>query len=257
MKIIFLGTTQFSKTLLLHLLENDFYISAIFTIQSEFTIRKNEKVKNYNYADLSIIADKYKIPLYQVDNEDNKLSSYQEIIANIKPDIFLVLGWYYMIPEKIRKMAKYGACGIHASLLPKYAGWAPLVWAMIEGESKTGVTFFQMDNSVDGGDIIAQKEFSIYFNDSIKEVYEKATESSKEILIETLPQLEEIVFQKQDKSKIQIYPKRAPEDGEIDLNKPAIELYNFIRAQSSPYPGAFIKTVDNKKIIIEKARIEE
>ena len=255
MKIVFLGASQFSESLLLHLLQNNFEISAIFTIEQHFTIRKNEPVKNYNHADLSAIAHQYDIPLYYVDNHDNKLSAYEQTIQQMQPDILLALGWYYLIPEKIRQIAQYGACGIHASLLPKYAGWAPLVWAMIEGETQTGVTFFRMDSSIDGGDIIAQRAFPIDLNDSIKEVYAKATASSKEILSDTLLRMEYIVPQKQDPSKTEFYPKRSPKDGELDLSASSTDLYNFIRAQSAPYPGAFIRTSDGKKLIIEKCRI--
>lgn len=254
MKIVFLGCTKFSEELLQALVIHNFGISAIFTIPQEFTVRGNEKVKNSNYGNLKSISEKENIPLYYVD-ENKKLGEYEDIIKEVNPDIILVLGWYYIVPKKIREIPKYGACGIHASLLPKYAGWAPLVWAMINGEKKTGVTFFQFDDSVDGGNIIAQEQFEIEYEDTIKEVYEKATKKSAEILVNTLPILSDIQFIEQDKSKLEIWDKRTPEDGELDLSKSSEELYNFIRAQSSPYPGAFIKTTDGKKMIIEKVRI--
>lgn len=135
MKIVFLGCTKFSEELLNSLIDNNINISAIFTIPQEFTIRNNEKVINRNYVDMSSISKSNNIPLYFVD-ENNKLSSYENIIRDINPDIILVLGWYYIVPKVIREIPKYGACGIHASLLPKYAGWAPLVWAIINGEKK-------------------------------------------------------------------------------------------------------------------------
>jgi methionyl-tRNA formyltransferase len=185
-----------------------------------------------------------------------KIRGYKGIIAALNLDLILVLGWYYMIPKEIRKLARLGAWGIHASLLPKYAGGAPLNWAIINGEKETGVTLFRMEDGVDDGDIIAQKSFPIYLEDTINEVYQRATSASKEILRDILQDINDITYIPQDKSKIEIYPQRKPEDGEIDLTKSAIEIYNFIRAQSNPYPGAFIRTFDGKKIIIEKARIE-
>lgn len=256
MKIVFLGSTKFSEELLNALIKYHFEIAAIFTIPQEFTVRGNEKVVNNNFADLTTTAQQQNIPLYYVD-ENNKLGNYENIIKEINPDIILVLGWYYIVPKTIRDIPKYGACGIHASLLPKYAGWAPLVWAIINGEKETGVTFFQFDDSVDGGDILAQKSFEIEYYDTIKEVYDKATNKSIEILVSTLPQIENIQFKHQDKSKLEIWEKRTPSDGEIDFSKSSLEIYNFIRAQSNPYPGAFFKTVDGKKLIIEKARIED
>ena len=257
MKIIFLGTTKFSEAMLLHLLGKDISIDMLFTMPQEFGISYSEsKVKNYNYSDLKKVAEEKNIPCYSIEKAENKITDYFDEIKKLSPDVILVMGWYYMVPKKIRNLAKYGAWGIHASLLPDYAGGAPLVWAIIEGQEKTGVTLFRLEDGVDDGDIIAQKEFTIAQNETISELYDKATESSKEILLHALMDIEHIEFKKQDKSKIKVYPQRKPADGEIDLSWPAKKIYDFIRAQSSPYPGAFIKTSDNKKIVIEKARIE-
>ena len=258
MNIVFLGCTKFSKDILISLLEKNINISALFTIPEEFDISYSDrKVKNYNYVDFSEISREYDIPLFYVNSSENKISNYKKVIEDIQPDVILVMGWYYMVPKTIRDIAKYGTWGIHASLLPKYAGGAPLVWAMINGEEKTGVTLFKLEDGVDDGDIIAQSEVKIEFNDTIKEVYDKVTTVSKEILYNSLLNIDTIDFIKQDKSKIEVFPQRSPNDGEIDFNKTGLEIYNFIRAQSPPYPGAFFKTIDGKKIIIEKARIED
>lgn len=254
----FLGATNYSKELLLFLINKSFIPKAIFSIPEEFNISYSEKkVKNTNYANLKDIANKYNIPYYEIGSvEGKKIKSYEQIIKKLNLDLILVLGWYYMVPKSTRNLTKYGAWGIHASLLPKYAGGAPLNWAIINGEKETGVTLFRMEDGVDDGDIIAQKSFSIEQKDTIKEVYAKATMTSKEILKEVLKDIGNVKFIPQDKSNIKIFPQRKPEDGEIDLTQASNEIYNFIRAQSSPYPGAYIKTVDGKKLIIEKARVE-
>ncbi|MES2590525.1 MAG: methionyl-tRNA formyltransferase [Bacteroidota bacterium] len=260
MKLIFLGATQFSNEILSELLKNKFTVSAVFTIPKEFSISySQEKVKNYNYSDLESVCKEKNIPCHHIESSENgkKISDYSDIIYEIKPDIILVMGWYYMIPKKIRELARFGTWGIHASLLPDYAGGAPLVWAIINGEKETGVSLFRLEDGVDDGDIIAQEKFSIEEVDSIREVYEKATIASKRILIRTLKNINKVEFLSQDKSKLKIYPQRKPDDGELDLTMPAKQLYDFIRAQSPPYPGAFIRTVDGKKIIIEKARIQD
>ena len=254
----FFGATNYSKELLLFLLEKDLVPKVIFSIPQEFNISySNEKVKNTNYAELKSISNKYNILYYEIDSVNGKRTKdYETIIKELNLDLILVLGWYYMIPKSIRELAKYGAWGIHASLLPKYAGGAPLNWAIINGEKETGVTLFRMDDGVDDGDIIAQKSFSIMYEDTIKEVYDKATISSKEILLDVFKDIDNIRFIPQDKNKIEVFPQRNPSDGEIDLTKTSEDIYNFIRAQSSPYPGAFIRTVDGKKLIIEKVRVE-
>lgn len=257
MKIVFLGCTKFSEYLLKSLLSNHFDVVAVFTIPRHFTVGSaSEQLTNVNYVDLEGLTKAHNIPIYYVDQKNN-LSSCVDLLREIQPDIILVLGWYYLVPKVIREIPKYGVCGIHASLLPKYAGWSPLTWAIIHGEKESGVTFFQFDDSVDGGDIIAQRNFLITQEDNIESVYEKAMLASSEILKNALPIIDKITFVKQDKSKLEVYGRRTPEDGEIDFSQPAQAIYDFVRAQSSPYPGAFFKTVDGKKIIIEKARIEE
>ena len=254
----FLGSTNYSKEMLLFLIENGFIPSVIFYIPEKFKIKiqgvEEEKI-NSNYADLTQIAKKYNIPYYEVNSVNSKrLKDYEEIIRKLNLDLLLVLGWYYMIPKETRDLAKYGAWGIHASLLPKYAGGAPLVWAIINGEGKTGVTLFKMDDGIDNGDIIAQKSFNIDFKDTIKDVYDKATIVSKQILLEILKNIDNIKFKKQDKTKIEIYPQRNPNDGLIDWNKAALEIYNFIRAQTIPYPCAF-SYINGKKLKIINANV--
>lgn len=257
-KIIFFGATNFSREILLDLLSQNFCISSIFSIPSEFNISySKKKVKNYNFSSLREIAENADIPYYEVDSvEGKRIEDYQYVFQKEKPDVILVMGWYYMVPRVIRDSAKYGAWGIHASLLPKYAGGAPLVWAMINGEKQTGVTLFKLDSGVDDGDIISQASIDIKFDDTVKEVYENATKESKQILADALANIQSIEFRPQNKLEIEVYPQRNPDDGEIDLTMPALSIYNFVRAQSSPYPGAFIRSADGKKIIIEKVRIE-
>lgn len=256
LKFAFLGSTKYSEALLFELINKGFIPSIIFAIPKEFSISySSEKVVNYNYANLESIAKENGIEYYEISEASKtEMQKYSSRIQKL--DLLLVLGWYYMIPKSIRELTKHGAWGIHASLLPSYSGGAPLNWAIINGENSTGVTLFRFEDGVDNGDIIAQKEFSIEYEDTIKDVYKKATQASKEILISTLNDIQNVTFKKQDEEQRTIFPQRKPEDGEIDLDKTANEIYNFIRAQSSPYPGAFIKTVDGKKIVIEKARVE-
>jgi methionyl-tRNA formyltransferase len=260
MKVVFLGCTKYSEKLLREIKKiNNIELKAVFTIPEYFNISySKEPVKNTNYSDLSALASKWGIANYEVNSkEGQKITDYKSIIKEIQPDVILVLGWYYMVPKTIRDLAKNGAWGIHASLLPNYAGGAPLVWAMIEGERETGVSLFRLSDGVDDGDIIEQRVISIEYNDTIKEVYQKATNSSIGILKQVLGKNEEIKFIEQDKSKIEVYPQRSPRDGEIDLNWTSDKIFNFIRAQSDPYPGAFIRNSKGDKIILEKVRIEE
>jgi methionyl-tRNA formyltransferase len=260
MRVIFFGCTKYSEELLNHMLNlSNIKIEAIFSIPEHFKISySDDTVLNTNFSDLSLIAKEKKIDFYWVNSEDGKRTQdYYQVIEKINPDIILVLGWYYMVPKQIRNLAKYGAWGIHASLLPKYAGGAPLVWAMIEGQDKTGVSLFKLDDGVDDGDLIEQESFRIEPNDTIKEVYEKATIASKNILKRVFDDVTyKLNFKVQEKSQIQIYPQRSPKDGEIDWNWDNERIKNFIKAQTKPYPGAWTK-IGNKKIIIWSADIIE
>ena len=138
-----------------------------------------------------------------------------EAVAEWKPDMFLVAGCYHMVPKRWRELAP--AYGMHASLLPDYSGGAPLVWAMINGETKTGISLFQMDDGVDFGPIAGQKEEPIYPGDTIATLYDRIEERGVELLRNKLPQLAngtlKLKLQLQNETKRRIMPQRSPKDG--------------------------------------------
>lgn len=256
-RIIFLGSTKFSEKILVHLIQNDMDVCAIFSIPEYFKISySKDYVLNSNYSDLSRYSCDLDIPFYEVHSEEGKrLQDYEGEINDLKPDVILVAGWYYMVPRIIREIPTEGVWGLHASLLPDYAGGAPLVWAMINGEEFTGTTLFKMDSGVDDGDIIDQEKFFIDEDDTIKTLLSKALISSKNIIIKALKS-SIINYKPQNKSMLKIYPQRSPEDGEIDWSWDKKRIENFVRAQTKPYPGAWTK-IGNKKIILWDISIEE
>jgi len=253
----FFGSTNFSKDLLIFLIKKKLKPVAIFSIPENFKISySSRKVKNFNYYNLKKIADKFKIPYYEVQSTKEKKTKYLKILKELNPDVMLFLGWYFMVPQSIRRLSKYGAWGIHASLLPKYAGGAPLVWALINGEKKSGATLFKMKDGVDDGDTISQKSFVINFKDNINDIYKKATIVSKKILELSLKNFKNLKYTKQDKKKLKIYPQRSPKDGRINWLSEAIDIYNFVRAQTKPYPCAFSKIKNtNLKIKVISCKI--
>lgn len=258
MRIAFFGCTAFSERILKALLQCSTHdLVAIFSIPREFSISYSQTpVVNSNYANLKVYATNLKIPFYEVNSvKGQKTSDYEHLLKALNLDVILVMGWYFMVPESTRNLARNGAWGIHASLLPNYAGGAPLVWAMIEGESKTGVTLFMLSDGVDDGDIIEQVEISIEENETIKDVYEKATIASEEIIKRVFGDSSYVLKPKpQDKSKIKIYPQRSPDDGKIDWDWEEAKIDRFIRAQTKPYPGAWT-IIGDKKVTIWEADI--
>jgi methionyl-tRNA formyltransferase len=226
-------------------------VVAVYTMPREFKISyANEPVKAVTHKSFEEIANRYNIPLITV---TGKMKDYTESIKNFNPDFILVIGWYFMIPKEIRDIPKLGCAGMHASLLPKYRGGAPINWAIINGESRSGISFFYFEEGVDTGDIIGQKEYQITLRDTCQTVYDKAVRAAGELIKEYIPLIRDGQAPKikQDQSKATIFPQRKPEDGEIDWNKSAFEIYNWIRAQTQPYPGAFTYRKGEKLLIWE------
>jgi methionyl-tRNA formyltransferase len=195
-------------------------------------------VTNVLYADIAGYAATHGLPVEILKIRMNE-PGLLETVQTWKPDVFLVAGWYHMIPNRWRAVAP--AYGLHASLLPDYSGGAPLVWAMINGEAKAGITLFQMDSGVDSGLIAGQAEEIIHPNDTIATLYSRIEERGLDLLRDFLPRLADGTFTltPQDESKRRIFPQRSPEDGHIDWSQDARAIDRFIRAQTKPYPGAF------------------
>ncbi len=162
------------------------------------------------------------------------------------PDAFIVVGWYHMVPRKWRELAP--CYGMHASLLPDYSGGAPLVWAMINGEKRTGITLFQFADGVDNGPIVGQCETEIFVDDNIASLYDRIEDLGLDLMSTYCPKLANGTanFLPQDEKKRRIFPQRCPDDGKVDWSRSAREVHDFIRAQTKPYPGAFSYLGDTK-----------
>jgi methionyl-tRNA formyltransferase len=173
-------------------------------------------------------------------------------ISKLKPDIIFSFYYRKMIASKILKTPKLGAFNLHGSLLPAYRGRCPVNWVIINGEKQTGVTLHYMIDKPDAGDIVGQKAVTIDLADTAKTLYDKLCKAAKELLDELLPLIKsgQIPRQKQDLQAGSYYGGRRPEDGRIDWNKSATEIYNLIRGVTRPYPGAFALTENKEKVII-------
>jgi methionyl-tRNA formyltransferase len=202
--------------------------------------------------EIKAFAEQKKKKLYILE----KQSGLKDIIEKEKPDLCIVVGWYWKISPEILSSVPNGFIGLHASLLPKYRGFAPLVWAIINGEKRTGISLFYLEDGIDTGDIIGQKQFTISQTDSIRTVLEKSEIYCDKLLKENyLKILSGNASKKsQTQSDATYCSERKPEDGLINWTDSNKNIYNFIRAQSEPYPGAFTY-IDSKKIRIWKANI--
>jgi methionyl-tRNA formyltransferase len=258
MRIVFFGATELGFRCCQQLFEAGEEVVGIFTIPQEFRISYSPApVRNVTFRSFEELAGEHHVPLVHVTTKMSD-EQYVERLRGWRPDFGIVIGWYYMIPRVVRELFPRGVTGIHASLLPKYRGGAPLVWAIINGEDKAGVTLFYFDGGVDTGDVIAQQEFPITRDDTIRTVYEKATEASLAVLRDYVPLIRRGAAPRspQDHSAATQFPQRKPEDGLIDWDKSAEEIRNFIRAQTKPYPGAFT-FLNGKKVVIWDADVSD
>lgn len=245
MNLVFIGASKFGLRCLSSCIEMpELNVTGIVTSPQSFAISyRPSGVTNVLHADLVRLAGIHSIPVRMLELTMNEPGLF-ETVSKWKPDAFLVAGWYHMIPKRWRQLAP--AYGLHASLLPDYCGGAPLVWAMINGEPKTGITLFQMDDGVDSGPIAGQQEEPILPNDTIATLYARIEERGLALLRGALPLLanNSLKLHKQDESRRRIVTQRSPEDGLIDWSQNAESVDRFIRAQTKPYPGAFTTLAD-------------
>lgn len=178
-------------------------------------------------------------------------------IRSLQPDVLLVVGWTQLLKPELLSVPRIASLGFHASLLPKYRGRAPVNWAIIHGEQQTGNTMIVLEPGADEGDIVAQRTIEISEDDDCATIYEKVSLTECDMLREVLPLIREgrMPRRKQDSSEATVMPKRRPEDGLIDWSWSSRRLYNWIRALTSPYPGAF-SCLSGRKIIIWKSKME-
>jgi methionyl-tRNA formyltransferase len=165
-----------------------------------------------------------------------------EMIKKSGLDFVLIFGWRTLADTSVNEYLKLGMIAAHHSLLPLYRGFAPMHWAMINGESETGVTLFLInDGEVDSGKIIRQKKIPILFEDYAWDLYEKLTQCTIEICLDFFKVYDtgKITLTEQDESKVTYCCKRTPGDGRINWSMNSADVYNFIRALAYPFTGAF------------------
>jgi methionyl-tRNA formyltransferase len=219
-------------------------VCAVFTRPDDGTNEHIFSVKKYTGSN--------NIPVFQPTKKD--LYGYTKLIHNICPDLIVVCGYKYIIPKEIYSIAKGGSINIHPSMLPLYRGQHVINWAIINGESETGVTLHFLEETLDSGGIIAQKSVPIYFEDNVKDVHDRIYNEACVLLNNVIAEYKlgkPLVGKKQDSSIATFYKPRKPEDGRINWNQSSLSIYNFIRALSKPWPGAFTYFKKSKIIIWE------
>jgi methionyl-tRNA formyltransferase len=251
-KIVMCACAEVGAEMVDYLYSQGIIIDYIVTISQEQALKN----KVSGFFDFNVIHKKYDIPIYFVDKYSLKSDNDQSFFDTHKFDLLIFGGWQRLIPDVIIKTLKYGGIGIHGSseLLPYGRGRSPINWSIIEGKKRFIIHTFLINPGVDDGDIYDYEMFEINDWDSCKTIYYKYSIVSKRLLTKNIKD----IFEAKLKSLPQVgestyFPKRTPEDGEIDWSKTVFEIYNFIRAITHPYPGAF-SYIQGVKIFIWEAQ---
>jgi len=249
MKIVFMGTPDFAVPSLEVLAKSNHEIVAVVTGED----KKRGRGQKFHSTPVKQTALKYDIPVLQPSSMRDETFIHQ--LQQLEPDIFVVVA-FKILPKKVINIPKYGSVNLHSSLLPKYRGAAPINWALINGDSETGITIFQIEPKVDTGDMLLQKKIPIADTDTCLEVHDKLAVLGSESLLEALKNLAAGKVEKipQNDDLATQAPKIYPEMGQIDWHKSAREIKNQIHGLS-PFPGAYSNFAD-QRIKILRAQID-
>ena len=231
LKIVFMGTPIFSVPILKSLIDN-YKVKAVVT-QPDKPAERNFKIVK---PPVKIVAEENDILVLQL----NKVKEEYNEIIELDPDLIVTCAYGQILPKELLDYPRLGCINVHASLLPKYRGGAPIHRAIMNGETKTGITIMYMAPGMDDGDIISQREIEILNTDTASTLHDKLSKLGSELLIETLPSIINgtNTRTKQDESRVSFAPIIKKEDELIDFSKTSKEIYNQIRGLNS-FPGAY------------------
>ena len=227
-------------------------VEAGYDIQAVFT-HTDDPNENRFFSSVARVAADLDLPVFAPEDVNHPL--WIERIQELQPDIIFSFYYRNMLCDDILSSAPRGAFNLHGSLLPKYRGRAPINWALVNGETETGVTLHQMVNKADAGPIVGQHKVSISDADTALTLHEKMREASQELLRDLLPKMKgtSLHFTPQNEAEASYYGRRTAADGEIHWHKSAFAINNLVRAVTEPYPGAF-SYLGQRKLIIWRAR---
>lgn len=244
MKLIFMGTPDFAVPCLEALITVGHEIAAVFTQPDRPVGRKQIMTP----PDVKVCAMKHGLTVYQP--ASMRGGEAMEIIRGIAPDAIIVAAYGKILPKEMLDFPRCGCINVHASLLPKYRGAAPIQWSVINGDAETGVTVMQMNEGVDTGDMLLKRAIPIGIDDTAESMFEKLSALGGEIIVEALDLLErgELTAEQQDDSLSSRAPMLNKEIALIDWTKTGLQVHNLVRGLYS-WPIAYTK-LNGKKLKI-------
>ena len=246
LRIVFMGTPDFAVTILKKLVEESFNIVGVVTAPDK-PAGRGRKLKS---SAVKIYAESQNLNILQPTNLKNE--SFVKELNSLQPDLQIVVA-FRMLPKVVWSLPTNGTFNLHASLLPDYRGAAPIHWAIINGETKTGATTFFIDEKIDTGEIILSKETDISNDETVGSLHDKLMHLGADLVTETVTAIinNEVSTLKQPTKAPKLAPKLTPENTRIDWNRPTKEVYDFIRGLN-PFPAAWTSIQNGEEEITAK-----
>lgn len=252
MRVVFMGTPDFSVGTLRALVDAGHQVVGVISQPD----KPKGRGKALQPTPVKAAALEYGLPVYQPKKVRDP--EFLETLKSLEPEVIVVVAFGQIIPQTILDLAPYGCINVHASLLPKYRGAAPIQWAVIDGEEVSGVTIMKMDAGLDTGDMISKVVVPITKEETGESLFDKLSEAGAKLLVETLPSLADgtAVFEKQPEESPTPYAGMIQKNmGNIDWNRSAVELERLVRGLNS-WPSAYTK-LNGKTLKIWKAEVLE
>ncbi len=245
-RVVFMGTPEFAVPVLKKLIENTNVVLVV--TQPD---KQSGRHLELTYSPVKKVALDNKIEVFQ----PTKIKEDYQVIIDKKPDIIITCAYGQIIPKILLDFPKYKAINVHASLLPKLRGGAPIHKAIIDGYEETGITIMYMSEKMDAGDIISQESIKIDIKDNVGTLHDKLSDIGAKLLIDTLPSIFDETNKriKQNEKDVTFAYNISREEEKIDFNKTSIEVYNQIRGLY-PFPTAYA-TLNNNIIKICESNI--
>ena len=247
-RLVFMGTPVFAVPALKKLLENNERVMAVVTQPD----RPKGRGQRLAHSPVKETALAYGLPIEQP--KSLKDPAVQESLSAYRPDLFVVVAYGLILPQAVLEIPAWGSINVHASLLPKFRGAAPIQWALISGKKETGVTTMRLDAGLDSGDLLLQETTSISATDTAQTLHDRLAELGADLLVRTLDALRVGTLQArpQDPEEASYAPPLKKSQGQIDWQLPAQEL-DFLVRGLSPWPRAFT-FLQGKRLIIHRAQ---
>jgi len=251
MKIIFMGTPDFAIPSLKILFESGHDVVAVVTAPD----KQRGRGQKISSTPVKMFAVENNLPVLQPEKLKNN-PQFVEDLEKYDADLYVVVAFKILSPD-VFEIPKYGSFNLHGSYLPKYRGAAPIQWALINGETETGLTTFKLAEKVDTGNIYLQQKFEIKPDDNFETLHDKLSEESAKMVLDTVNLIKsgDYVLKEQDDALASSAPKITKEIANIDWNKSAIEIHNLVRGLS-PIPAAYFE-FNEKMIKVYRSEVVE